>query len=304
MRELIQRTTRVIKMAKENRKYLSLDILAASILLSLNLKEKWKEKLKNFLNDRTGNTLPPYGPCELTLAGTFYPLFRIAKDVVDTVKPYKGFYQIKRELQSPFTALKLILISLLSVIGVVVHFFYSLYQLGINNKYFDQCGEYKDKSDDEGKGQFVIWIFQTNGSWFLNALLNLFRGLLMLVTTPCVWLLKIPCRALATLFNKGMLKIENNRGIKKALKQKENNETDPNLSKYLQNKNLADTIHAKFLKAINLNQETDIDQTKEYCLYTEFRNTANRLNLNSVSTEDSMEFNQVLENYLALFSSN
>jgi hypothetical protein len=107
------------------------------------------------------------------------PLAYMGKDYMDTFKPFKSSYYIKRDLLQP------------------IHGLINIYN-GFKNI---------------GNG-----IVDLKGSSIALGIAEIFRGLTQIATTPLTWFLRLPCRGIITLFT-GFQKAEDGAGIQRAVSQ-------------------------------------------------------------------------------------
>lgn len=205
-----------------------------------------------YANESDANSWNPhhYGQ----LIGGLQPIADIYKDLIDTFKPYKSRYYIRRDFFQPIIGLKNILKGLFNLIVAPLLFI-------INTvRYACISGSFKN----------FIFNMRLNvkrtASWLAEGIGNIIRGALQIVTSPLTWLLRMPLRGLVTLI-KGKPKIEQNPGLQRCVKIDIQNLCSPrkNTSSLSHSE-----LHRKFLKSISRGQTSvaephaELDQWNQY----------------------------------------
>jgi hypothetical protein len=189
--------------------------------------------------------------------GSFQPMADMLKDVIDTVKPYKSSYGLKRDILQPIRGITNVAKGVAILIATPVLFVanavrYALYSGSVRNF---------------GKN-LAINAFRS-ATWSLDGVNNIIRGITQVATTPLTLLIKIPLRGIITGIV-GRLKIEDNAGIKRMA----NLATEGVLSEKSSGNYSDDRyynghyeLHRKFIKAHARGQATNINPAEEQKLY-------------------------------------
>ena len=143
---------------------------------------------------------PDYHGYGRQLLGAFQPVADMAKDFLDSFKPYKSTFQTKRDLKQPFWGVINALAGFASLFLIPL-----FYVLGISQVIFAKDLKHKRLSTF---AKFSV----LSVSWMLEGVLNMVRGLSQILTTPLTWAIKMPLRGILTKV-KGAPKIEDNPGI-------------------------------------------------------------------------------------------
>lgn len=129
------------------------------------------------------------------MAGAFQPLADMYKDFRDAFTAYKAPYQKRNNLMQPLRGLGNIFKSLGILLGAPLFFLINTVRL-------------------IGRGHPVTMrqnLYQT-GTWLIEGMATMLRGLTQVCATPMVYFLETPMRMFITKMN-GERKIESNRGI-------------------------------------------------------------------------------------------
>ncbi len=162
--------------------------------------------------------------------GAFHPWLSMAKDVVDTIKPYKSGFHVWRDLIQPIRGIGNIIKGaayLPTTIGLFVFEFFRGIVYGIA------------KQDLNIFKSLMQLAFVRVSSGLLDGVNNLIRGVLQIATTPLTWIFRMPLRGIIT-SQKGWPTFEETQ-YKNALKLEE-------LVKK-EDKNLDDTVEIDFQMA-------------------------------------------------------
>jgi hypothetical protein len=119
------------------------------------------------------------------ILGGFQPIMDMAKDFIDTFKPYKSSSYLVRDLTQPLRGIGN------TLVGIGYFFVAFIPFLGLQ--------------------------FDTRISWAIYGITNVLRGLSQIVTSPLAWLLKIPLRMAITYFNKEILPFEQRKSVQTLL---------------------------------------------------------------------------------------
>lgn len=190
------------------------------------------------------------------LIAPFQHFLNMAKDAIDTFKPYKSTVQMRRDFLQPIYGvgnilkgiLNLILTPLILVINILretVKFLKSLKNAHISKS-------------------FLVYIknislnFVRTLSWTLDGCFSLLRGMTQIVSTPLTWLIKIPLRSIITAL-KGTPKIEDSSSVKKLITKGKNliKENTHFFAPVMDG--ITKSLHAKFEKGVSRGQPTNID---------------------------------------------
>ncbi len=179
---------------------------------------------------------------ERQFRGPVQPLADMAKDVMDTFKPYKGWYQFRRELMQPLRGAGNLVIAAITLIGAPLVFIASTMV-------------YIFKPSTFLKNMRKNFINTT--AWLLDAITTGIRGGSQIVTTPLL-VPRMGLRGILTLFHQP--KIEENKGIHRLVEKA--NASKENMY------HITLAIHIKFINAHRKGQVTSIDPTAEDKVYT------------------------------------
>lgn len=185
------------------------------------------------------------------ILGGLQPLADIAKDFIDTFKPYKAGYHAGRDFLQPLRgvgniakgAANLLLSPLLFVANTI--------------RYALTSGSLENFASNMG-----LNARRTTG-WLLDGVSSLVRGLTQIAATPLTWLIKMPLRGLITAI-KGAPKIEQNRGIQRLVSTGINAVND---SDVVTVDCVRHELHRKFAKAIKRGQKSNITPAQEEKLF-------------------------------------
>lgn len=240
------------------------------------------------------------------LVGPFQTFLDMWKDAADTIKPYKGGYQIIRDALQPVYGLgnviKGVLYTVAAPLTFLVNFFLVepyriIYSLTHTNASFKTV-----------MAQFLenmkINLIRTP-SWMLDGVLNIVRGITQIATTPFSWA-KMVIRAGITA-HYGWPKIEENPGIQQLVKQGyevlENNENFSGCSM----DRITNALHSKFTKTLSKGQVTDIateDEQEKYGDRWGFEYYTSRYGRSTLIEPMSEKKVAHAKKYLGLFSTN
>ncbi len=139
------------------------------------------------------------------MKGAFQPLRDMLKDVVDTFKPYRSVWFVKRDARQPIDGLENIL--------------KGIFELIVSPLLFLLCPIYyafrAESLKDYGAKVGTLWLQSL--SWFIHGVLSVLRGATQIAATPLTWLIKIPLRGLNTLIRSLLeesFAVENNPGVR------------------------------------------------------------------------------------------
>jgi len=219
-------------------------------------------------------------PAKKRIIGPFQVFLDMGKDIVDTVKLYKGLYQYIRDAAQPaigaLNILKGAASIALSPLVLVGNFILD----SVKAVYASVA---TDKSASSIRRKFarnsIVNLMRT-ASWIADGITSVIRGATQVIFTPLTWFVKIPLRGIITAI-KGTPKIEENPGIQKLLDHSQNSTAD------LINPSMADAdiakgnvnyrsggpaliqkaLHAKFKCSLSKGQDTNIDPNKEEDIY-------------------------------------
>jgi hypothetical protein len=213
------------------------------------------------------NNMEQPSPAKIHLIGPFQVFKDMGKDILDTVKPYKGFYQSTRDFLQPA-------IGILNIVkGGVSIVLSPLVMLGI---FAMDCVQAVYASVATNKsGSSIRSAFAHNclinvmgiASWITDGITSVIRGTTQVVTTPLTWFVKMPLRGLITAI-KGVPKIEENPGIQKLLNHSLSTvvaSTDNEGFGYRSGGSelIQKALHAKFKCSLSKGQHTDINPNEE-----------------------------------------
>ncbi len=170
--------------------------------------------------------------------GALQPLFDMAKDAVDTFKPYRSNFYVRRDALQPVFGLANILKGILYLLTVplLVLIIAPIYALVNINR-----------TTGKEVGEFLLMA----ASWLIDGALSIVRGATQLAFTPLGWA-KMGIRALISKFTgKEDLWIENRPGIQDLVNK---NEDDSHINK----QELAKAVHSKYEKGIKRGEETGL----------------------------------------------
>jgi hypothetical protein len=252
-----------------HRKYVSITPIARFLkdgfLKLIKIKKRWSWNnpggVRNFLTPDEyyaihGMKAP--GLQKIYVFASFQPFLNMGKDVVDTFKPYKGFYQSTRDFLQPLDGVwnilrgaVLVVLSLggmmsalypfllaLIISPLILCFMPSRYVGDALGFYLSMAGIYFS-SMNEGTAAFL-------------------RGLGQVATTPLTWFIKMPLRGLITLF-KGVPKAEESETIVRLAKAGHDMlDVDANPLLGMRTARIINSIHAKFECAVKKGQGTGI----------------------------------------------
>ena len=218
----------------------------------------------------------------LPLKGSMQAFLDMAKDTVDTFKPYKTNYQVKRDLSQPVRGLLNIgraAATFVLALGFLV------YRTG--NGLFKKNHSY---SYIKVKARYAF-------SWMAESMALALRGATQIATTPLTWLLKIPLRGILT-YSVGAPLIEDSKSIQNLveLSKGQLQKTATVDSNSINTNAIRFELHRKYLKAFRRGQQTYIGHAEEN---KAFRNHG-RVPYDSMSLLPGQE--QAALKYLSLFS--
>lgn len=237
-------------MPKLDKHYLSL-----AEFLSLSLKSS-SDGEPRFINRTIFMDLPHERGISLDtqLKGAFQPLADMAKDAMDTFKPYRSWWYVRRDALQPifgignvFKGIGYVLASLLLFICAPFYCFYAKNSIGWHYAAI----------------LLVSWNFAL--SCFIDGILRILRGATQLVTTPLTCF-KALIRGSITLVDRLSDKrhlAEQNEGIKKLFHDAFITFSSGD---YEATYNYLEKIHEKYLKAVDpkgRNQDTQIKQNEQ-----------------------------------------
>lgn len=126
---------------------------------------------------------------DLEFLGAFNPYWSMAKDIVDTFKPYKSGFYVWRDLLQPLRGIGNVAKGLIYILIIpfllLCDFTQSIYS-GIKNR---SLSVFIDSAASSLVG-FITGLF--------DGINNIVRGSLQFATTPLTWFLRMPLRALIT----------------------------------------------------------------------------------------------------------
>lgn len=122
--------------------------------------------------------------------GGLNPLLAIAKDVVDTFKPYKSSYYVQRDFLQPLRGLGNIIRGVFNIIVTPLIYLVNVGRYSIS--------AIRQKSFELFIDNMSLGSLKAGGG-FLEGICNIVRGVTQLISTPLTWLLRIPFRGLITL---------------------------------------------------------------------------------------------------------
>jgi hypothetical protein len=139
------------------------------------------------------------------LLGSFQPVADIAKDFIDTFKPYKSRFHIKRDFLQPWWGTVNIVKGVVTIVAAPFFVLFVGYQILSASKF-------------KGMRLRVLVNNLVNPiSWIIEGVLNIVRGFTQLITTPVTWLVKMPFRGILTAIM-GTPTIEQNLGMRNLVK--------------------------------------------------------------------------------------
>lgn len=151
------------------------------------------DKLPYYLRDRDllgnllGNPIVGYMHPTDQLVGALQPFKKIGKDFLDTWKPYYSTGKVERDLLQPFRGIKIFIKGIASFLGGVgCLILLAVILLTPFSKFLPYVAEH----------------FLYPLSWMLEGVANILRGASQMVTSPLVYVIKMPLRGLLTLFQK------------------------------------------------------------------------------------------------------
>jgi hypothetical protein len=195
----------------------------------------------------------------------------MGKEVVDTFKPYKGYYQSTRDVLIPLRGLKNLLKGLLDVTLALVYLALAPAVFTISLLLTIVGGIFS------GSSNFTIGALVVTGvtgagfgvaiSDIARGLSDIVKGVTQLAATPLVWAIKMPLRGLITLFA-GAPKIEDSATIKHLAEDgllgiRDNDEKKSRAA--------VNAMHHKFQCAAKKGQQTAISPVTERALYNQNR---------------------------------
>ncbi len=133
--------------------------------------------------------------------GGLQPIVDVGKDFIDTFKPYKSIYHIKRDFMQPISGIGNIAKGIVNLIGAPIYFVFELVNWNI-------------VSSTPLNLYTAAWFGVRALSWLLEGAFSLARGITQIAATPLTWFIKMPVRELVTLI-KGAPKMEENKGIQR-----------------------------------------------------------------------------------------
>jgi hypothetical protein len=225
--------------------YLRLKIWGTNASRDTLASQLW-EKDYSYLHDTE-----PFGPDSGLFIGSLQPLADIVKDVVDTVKPYKGTYQIKRDAMQPLYGLMNMGAALLTLIGAPIAFLVNIVRYSFY--------------PDTFKENMQLNVVRTL-SWLIDSVTTAVRGVTQLVATPLTWLLKMPLRGIITMMT-DKSNIEDTNSIQKLVIRGEEiaSSDDPEGGYHMDV--VLKAIHIKYIRGVSRNQPTGIDPHVEQNLF-------------------------------------
>jgi hypothetical protein len=224
------------------------------------------------------------------ILGGLQPLADILKDVVDTFKPYKSSYHVKRDLLQPIRALGNI------VKGIILITAAPLFFIGDMVRYMFISGSLRNF------GINMIINSSRTASWLLEGVFSILRGAGQLATTPLTWALRMPLRGIISAI-KGMPKIEDNPSLQSCLQKGETIPSEHSgACAALPTADVINELHRKFNKSLSRGQRTDISSFKEETAYRQAMDHFRIVNCQGVDRDRSSFLSQEnISKYFSLF---
>ncbi len=256
----------------------------------------------------------PRTPFQRRMARPFQPLAYAFKDLKNTFKPYKGWYQSNDDFIQPFNGVGHLFLSAIGATLTVLALAFSPFALltaggylAYNFFFSKNQKESNQKLADHVLNYLEVGLYR----WPMIAVSCALRGITQIASTPLTWLFKMPLRALITWF-KGRPALEDSESVQRLTKMgKEVLTTLPENSEGMVNMNqtsmpaIMKALHVKLRHGIekkNLTYLSCSQHEERYKTLTEIANASvygsnpNKILWKPVSKND-------LQNCLTLFSS-
>jgi hypothetical protein len=207
----------------------------------------------------------------------FQPFLNMGKDLVDTFKPYKGFYQSTSDFLQPAKGLKNIvgglmglafcfalmipLILIAELFFVLLTFVTVLFTGGTSRHQRDMLF-------------LTLASLGISASWIAESAITILRGVTQIAAAPLTWFIKMPLRGIITLFT-GVPDVEDSKVINRLARKGQNClDTDPEAREMA---GVINAVHAKFICAVNKGQGTKLDVEREKATYNQFISSLERV---------------------------
>lgn len=228
-----------------------------------------------FLFDFILNTMPNfagdiyYNPTKQSpLLGSLQPFVDIAKDFLDTFKPYKSKAYLKKDALQPFRGILHILKGIIYILALPL------------------CLLNPDK-----RGITAL-------AWLIHGLSQIAQGSIQIITSIPNYLFRIPLRLLITCFSPPTIAFEKRQSLYLLLTQAEN-ELDKG-----QINNAADIcfeIHRKFKGVIARHDVTRLDEQKESICWSKINIISNIISTDDTGSERKEPTLANVRNYMNFF---
>lgn len=208
-------------------------------------------RLKYLSNAPYGRRWNPNPHRGQQILGGLQPIADMGKDFIDTFKPYKAGYHVKRDFLQPLRGVGNIAKGVANLICVSPLF------LGNTVRYAFISGSVANFASN------MRLNFERTASWLLDGVSSLIRGVTQVVATPLTWLIKMPLRGLITAI-KGAPQITQNHGMQCLVADGKNAVQE---GEVIHLDCVRHELHRKFKKAINRGQKTNIPSKQEEELF-------------------------------------
>lgn len=121
--------------------------------------------------------------------GGFNPLFAMAKDAVDTFKPYKASFYVARDLIQPFRGIGNTLRGIFNIVVTPFLFLANTFRYAYYGIKYKDFSFFKNSMARNGV---------KSAGGILDGITSVIRGAAQVITTPFTWFIRMPLRGIIT----------------------------------------------------------------------------------------------------------